>query len=573
MKLGLGRKLGIGVFGLSLVAAAAAVTGIIMVEKVGRSGEVALEEKVPRKNTVTGAIIAAQGAVNACKSCLLDKTGSNEIKANLNESLGKLDMFLSMARYGTESDRFKKSPAWKTYEKYRFTVKTPRGTGEMLTLLEDIAKYQSDFTEKARQSVINGRVLAAPSGIFEASEKLLQLLEQLQEIADNDMDTAQQNAKKSTRLAMRSLKGLAAGVILLSLPLGFFIARSMTRALNHASSMLKNLAEGEVDLTTRFEAKTQDECGESAKWFNMFVEKLGEIIRGIGQDSESFSGSSHTLSTLSSEISTGMDDVSRKSATVAAATEEMSANLTSIAAAMEQAATNVSMVAAAAEEMTATISEVARNSEKACAISGEAVTQAKSASNRVDELGRAAEEIGKVTETINEISEQTNLLALNATIEAARAGEAGKGFAVVANEIKELARQTAAATEEIKKEIEGIQGSTADTVADIGKISGVINNVNEIVSTIATAVDEQAVTTKEIAKNVAQASNGIHEVNQNLSQGSAVAAEIAKDITEVNHALSELSNSGSEINMNVKEVSKLSEQLRQAVGRLLRSET
>jgi methyl-accepting chemotaxis protein len=148
------------------------------------------------------------------------------------------------------------------------------------------------------------------------------------------------------------------------------------------------------------------------------------------------------------------------------------------------------MIASSAEQMASTINEIAENSERARGITSSAADQAKNSAERVSGLGTAAQKISKVTETITEISEQTNLLALNATIEAARAGEAGKGFAVVANEIKELARQTAEATQEIKKKIAGIQDSTSVAIADIDKIPTVINDVNQLVSSIATAVEE-----------------------------------------------------------------------------------
>src|ERR1019366_8397648 len=180
---------------------------------------------------------------------------------------------------------------------------------------------------------------------------------------------------------------------------------------------------------------------------------------------------------------------SEKAQTVAAATEEMSANVTSVAAGMEQATTNLSNVAAATDEMTSTISEIAGNSEKARRITGDATRQATSITEQINQLGVAAREIGKVTETITEISAQTNLLALNATIEAARAGSAGKGFAVVANEIKALAQQTAAATEDIKGRVASVQSSTAGGIAEIEKISTVIHEVTEIVTSIATAIE------------------------------------------------------------------------------------
>ncbi|MBL7179907.1 MAG: hypothetical protein ISS65_06810 [Desulfobacterales bacterium] len=309
----------------------------------------------------------------------------------------------------------------------------------------------------------------------------------------------------------------------------------------------------------------RDELDKLAAWVNTFITQVSRIIKNISDHSETLSKSSIDLSNLSGQMSKGAENMSGKSNTVATAAEEMSSNINSVAAAMEQAATNINIVATAAEEMTATINEIAQNSGKARVITGEAVSQTQSASDKIQELGKAAQDVGKVTETITEISEQTNLLALNATIEAARAGDAGKGFAVVANEIKELARQTAAATREIKANIEGIQGSTAGTVKEIEQISKVINDVNEIVSTIAAAVEEQSVTTNEIASNVAQASQGIMEVNQNVAQSSTVSADIAKDIADVNQEANEISTSSSQVNLNATELSKLAEQLTKMV--------
>ncbi|MCK4486460.1 MAG: methyl-accepting chemotaxis protein [Desulfobacterales bacterium] len=324
---------------------------------------------------------------------------------------------------------------------------------------------------------------------------------------------------------------------------------------------------GQGDLTYHREIKRKDELAHIGACLNNMAENLRNTFKEILSGSETLASSSTEMLAISEQMSSGAEQTSARSNNVASAAEEMSSNMTSVASAMEQASTNVGMVATAAEQMTTTINEIAQNSEKACSITGEAVSQAKSASAKIDELGKAAREIGMVTETITEISEQTNLLALNATIEAARAGEAGKGFAVVANEIKELAKQTAGATEEIKNKIEGIQDSTAGTVSEIEEISKVINEVNEIVSTIATAIEEQSVTTKEIANNVAQTSKGIEEVTQNVAQSSSVSAEMAKDISDVNQAATEMSNSSSQINLSAKELSKLSEQLKEMVGR------
>lgn len=310
-----------------------------------------------------------------------------------------------------------------------------------------------------------------------------------------------------------------------------------------------------------------DEIDKIAAWINTFVTSTGKIIKNISKDSELLSNASSELLDLSSQMSQGSETMSGKSNTVAAAAEEMSSNMNSVAAAMEEASTNVGVVATAAEQMTATINEIARNSEKAKVITDEAVSDSQSASMKVNELGKAAQDIGNVTETISEISDQTNLLALNATIEAARAGEAGKGFAVVANEIKELARQSAEATKEIKAKIDGIQNSTSGTVTEIEQITSVINNVNDIVATIATAVEEQSVTTKEIAENVSQASMGISEVNENVAQSSTVSAEIASDVAEVNQSSNEMSTGSNQVNMSAEELSKMAAQLNKMVGK------
>ena len=207
---------------------------------------------------------------------------------------------------------------------------------------------------------------------------------------------------------------------------------------------------------------------------------------------------------FSDQMSGNSRQASEKVHGLATAAEQMTANVTSVAAGMEQTTTNLATVSSSTEQMTATIGEIAANAEKARRITEEATRQSASITEQINQLGQSAREIGKVTETITEISSQTNLLALNATIEAARAGSAGKGFAVVANEIKELAQQTAAATEDIRSRIEGVQTSTAGGVAGIEKVSRVIQEVSDIVSSIAAAIEEQATVTKDIARNIAE---------------------------------------------------------------------
>jgi methyl-accepting chemotaxis protein len=346
----------------------------------------------------------------------------------------------------------------------------------------------------------------------------------------------------------------------------YLLTSSVVKPLNRVVAGLKDAAQGEGDLTKRIEVAVKDEVGELAHWFNTFVEKIQSIISDVAQNAAGLNDSSKELADISEYLSNGAGQTSSKAITVASASEEMSTSISTVASVMEETASNLAIVASGAEEMTATINEIALNTEKGRKIAEEAVGRTSHASEQIDELGNAAQQIGKVVETITEISEQVNLLALNATIEAARAGEAGKGFAVVANEIKELAKQTATASGEIKLQVEGIQNSTQVTVDEITGIAAVVANVSEIVTSIATAIEEQSVTTKDIAKNVAQASEGVSEVNRSVAETSRTAATITVDIADVTQASSEISTSSSQINQSSSDLSRLAGTLQSMVG-------
>jgi methyl-accepting chemotaxis protein len=385
-------------------------------------------------------------------------------------------------------------------------------------------------------------------------------------------ETMIDNTKNAEHKAMESIVVMLVclgfiGVIILCAAIYISLSHIVSRPIKSTIEIVKDIAQGEGDLTKRLEIKGEDEVGELSKWFNVFMEKLQGIINAIAENANMLGSSSEKLSGLSGKMSEGAGSMSEKSYTAASGAEKMSTNMNSVASNMEQAADSVNMVANAAEEMTATINEIARNSEKASNITGGAVVQTQSASNKVDELGSAANEIGKVVEAITEISEQVNLLALNATIEAARAGEAGKGFAVVANEIKDLAKQTAEATQEIKGKIGAIQRATDATVTEIDQISKIINDVNEIVSCIASAVEEQSVTTRDIAGNVAQAAQGIQTMNETVASSSAAADEIANDINGVSRSADDMSKSSGQVAMSAEELDGLAKKLNEMVGK------
>lgn len=380
---------------------------------------------------------------------------------------------------------------------------------------------------------------------------------------------ATQNADEflASSKTIRNLIGLITIVaVIVTAILVSFAANAIVKPLNSAVAGLKDIAEGEGDLTMRLQVTSKDEIGDMAHWFNTFIEKLQGIIKQIAENSTSVGSSSEQLSSISEELLTGAEDTSQRSTNVATSSEEMSANLNNVAAAMEESSTNANMVATAAEEMSSTINEIAENAEKARGVSSDAVAQANKASDSMEQLSDAANKIGKVTETITEISEQTNLLALNATIEAARAGEAGKGFAVVANEIKELAKQTAEATLDIKNLIDDVQNSSNSTSEGIIQISDVITGVNDIVSTIASAVEEQTAATQEIANNIAQASQGIQEVNENVNQSSDVSTGISKDIAEVSLAAQSITSSSNDVKQSAQDLLARSQELNAIVG-------
>ena len=366
---------------------------------------------------------------------------------------------------------------------------------------------------------------------------------------------------------LRKLSGVGVAIFLLCMAIAFLLSNSVSRPLVHATAMLRDIAEGEGDLTRTLDVQSKDEIGELAHWFNLFLEKLREIVCEVVQNAGVVGHSSDHLLEVATRLSGGARDTAASSATVAAASEEMNVSFQAVAAAMEQTTQNTNMVASATEEMSVTIQEIAGHAETARGITDEAVRKADSARTAMEALGESARTIDQVTSTITDISEQTNLLALNATIEAARAGEAGKGFAVVANEIKELARQTSEATEDIRSRVSGIQGTTKDTGREIESIAGVIDEINGTIGTIAAAIEEQSTATREIADNVLHASRGLEEVNASVSQSSGVSSQIARDIGDVSRTGAALEISSRDVNESAETLKHLAATLTDLLGR------
>ncbi|MBF0204602.1 MAG: HAMP domain-containing protein [Desulfamplus sp.] len=368
-------------------------------------------------------------------------------------------------------------------------------------------------------------------------------------LSKTELESVQNSLVKSAMLA-----GIVALVAIFIT--AFVVVPSITSPIRKIAEAIRYI-EKEGDLKKRVDVTSKDEVGIMADNFNSFIAKLQGIITDISGSASSLSSASEVLSSSSDRIDKAAGDMADKSNTVAASAEQSTSNINTIASAAGQMSSSISSVAAAIEELNSSLNEVAQNCQKESRIASSAKEQAVAANETMKKLDTSATSIDRIIDVIKGISEQTNLLALNATIEAARAGEAGIGFAVVANEVKELAKQTAQATQEIQNQIAQMQENTVSSVKAIEIISDVIEEVNSIAHTIVNSVDQQSSTVREISSSVSYASQSASEVAVNVDESAKGLAEVAATIAGVNANISDTSEGIKKIRDNAGSLKKL----------------
>jgi methyl-accepting chemotaxis protein len=528
MKLTLGKKLGLG-FGVILVLMlVSAATSYFKLDGIRETERKILEVRVPTIEALNGLQTGIQYSGNKARQVILAgteparRTDPEQVFAATWDDIGKNVSALDEI-----------SPRWSKQENRDLLAKVKQDLADLRPLQQEmmaasasrganaVIKAGGDLTDKT--TTISNAAVKSLGELADSFDALLKA---------SETTLAADESSMIWTMCLTTLAALGIGACV-----AIFLSRRISGSVSSILEQADAIADGDL---TRADTKltSADELGDLTTAVNKMQAKLRGVIESIGRNAQQVATASEEFSATSQQITANSAETSAQANVVSAATDEINRNLQT--------------VATSTEEMSATISEIAKNASESAKVAGEALRAAMETNATVTKLGESSAEIGQFIKVITSIAQQTNLLALNATIEAARAGEAGKGFAVVANEVKELAKQTAKATEDIGQRIGAIQTDAQSAVEAIKTISEVIGQVNDIASTIATAVEEQSATTAEMSRNVTEAAKG--------------SGEVAKNITGVATAAQSTSAGASDSQKAAQSLARMSTELRELVG-------